>query len=482
MSKATPHQVQKLLKTADNRFEKSEYKKALEGYKKTLSYKTSQDIEMYCYFKIGLSLQYLDSYIEALGAFDKSISIKKTFEAFYYKGSLLLYLKKFKEAEDSIKQAIKLSTEDKKSFPAYLNLGRLYILQNKLKEAIKILKTALEIKHNDVHALLLLAETHKQLKNKLEAKNTYEKILTIKQNKDAIIGLASIFLEENEEQKAISLIKGYLQHNQDAELLKIKGEIHYSLNDFLNALSDFKKARKINNSEQLLIREARCLLSLNKIDEAISLVQDYITLKNDSILPKIFLAEIYATIKKSNKASELLNELIQTSSEIQTRSDLSQAVANALLLNNEYEKAEELYKKANELGLQSWTITKQLTIISIEKEEFMMALERIEKLFSLAENNFEIGHSYHLKAIVYFKQENYDETVKIIDQGLSNLKKNKNEQYYILALLQAKAKIKLNAQNEAEKIINQILSEYQNILPMIKADSELNSLLNQDNS
>ena len=435
MSRYSPNQIHKIFKTAENRFDKKEYKKALEGYKKTLGMKPNKEVESHCYLKIGLSYQFLNSYPEALGSFEKSISIQKSFLAYFYKGILLLSMQKYKESEDSLKNALKHNTKDSNAIITYVNLGRVYLIQNKTKDAIKILKSALEIKENEINSLLLLAETYKQINDIEEAKLTYEKVLSFQQNKDAVIGLGSIYLEQNEEQKAISLLKNYLQDHQDPELLKIKGEIHYSLNDFENALSNFKKARKLANNEPLLIREARCLLALQRPEEAINIVEDYLAVKKESILAKIFLGELYATIKQHSKSSEVLNELIQTESSIQTNPELSQAVANALLLNNEYDKAESLYENANALGMQVWGITKQLSVIAIEKQDYDLALKRIEKLFPLAENASQLGHTYHLQAISYFKQELYDQCLQVIQKGLNELKKNKNDQYYILVLL-----------------------------------------------
>ena len=98
-------------------------------------------------------------------------------------------------------------------------------------------------------------------------------------------------------------------------------------------------------------------------------------------------------------------------------------------------------------------------------------------MFSLAENSSQIGHSYHLKAIIYFKQNLYEETIKTIENGLKELKKSKNEQYYILALLLAKTKLKLNLNTEAQDIIVSILKENNSIRSIIEADSELKQLL-----
>ena len=362
MTRYSPNQIYKVVKTADNRFGKNDYKKALDGYKKALTMKPNKDIESHCYLKIGLSLQFLNNHAEALGAFDKSLSLEKTFLAYFYKGVLQLSMRKFKDAEDSLKQALKHNTKDSNAVITYVNLGRVYLIQNKIKDATKVLKNALDINEKDINALLLLAEAYKHINDTEEAKNTYEKILTFNQNKDAVIGLGAIYLENKEEQKAISLLKNYLQDHQDPELLKIKGEIHFSLNDFENALNNFKKARKIDDTESLLIREARCLIALQKAEEAISTTENFVSTHKNTILGRIFLGELYATTKQQAKSSEILNELIQTESSIQTNAELSQSVANALLLNNEYDKAEKLYENANALGIQSWRMPPKLRI------------------------------------------------------------------------------------------------------------------------
>ena len=477
MSRSTPNQIYKIVKTADNRFEKKDYKKSLEGYKKALTMKPNKEIQSHCYLKIGLSQQFLENYPDSLSSFNKSLDLNRSFVGYFYRGILFMTLQKYKEAEDDLKDSLKVNTHDSNALLAYVNLARVYLMRDKTKDALKTLKNALDIKENDINALLLLAETYKQTNDIEKAKETYLKTLTFSQNRDAIIGLGSIYMEMREEQQAISLLKGYLQNHPDPELLKIKGEIHFSLNDFENALSNFKKARKLADSESLLIREARCLISLKRPDDALTNIQDYISSNKNSILAKIFLAELYASTKQHDNASKILNELIQTEQSIHTNPNLCQTVANTLLINNEYDKAETLFTKANSLGKQSWPITKQLVLISIEKEEFDKALERTDNLFSLSENSSQIGHSYHLKAIIYYKQKLYEEAAKIIEEGLHELRKSKNEQYYILSLLLIKITLNMGKEADAQNMIDSLLKENSSLKTIIEADSELKGLV-----
>ena len=170
VSRSTPNQLYKVVKTADNRFEKKDYKKSLDGYRKALAMKPYKDRECHCHLKIGLSLQSLENYSDALSSFDKSLSIQKSFLGYFYKGILLIRLSKYKDAEDNLKHALKLNTNDNNAVVTYINLGKVYILEDKLKDAIKILNSALEIKKNEITASLLLAETYKQLQDMDKAK------------------------------------------------------------------------------------------------------------------------------------------------------------------------------------------------------------------------------------------------------------------------------------------------------------------------
>ena len=260
-------------------------------------------------------------------------------------------------------------------------------------------------------------------------------------------------------------------------MFKIKGEIHFSLNDYENALTNFKKSKKLSPNESIILDEARCLIALERTEEAFTVVKEYISSTKNSILSKIFLAELYTKTNQVSMAVQVLNELIQTEAAVQSNANLSQKVANALLLCNEYEKAEKLYENINTLGVQNWAITKQLVVISIEKKNYSLALERIEKLYKLAENISQIGHSYHLHAIIYFRQEMYVDCENIIEKGLNELKKNKNDQYFILELLLSKTKLKLNQTIEAEEIIKSILEDNSQMRSIIEADSDLKLFL-----
>ena len=71
----------------------------------------------------------------------------------------------------------------------------------------------------------------------------------------------------------------------------------------------------------------------------------------------------------------------------------------------------------------------------------------------------------------------YEDSCNIINQGLNELKKTKNNEYYLLYLLLAKAKFKIGDKTESEKIIKLILEENDQIKQLIESDSELKQFL-----
>lgn len=479
---STPVQIYRVVKSADNRFDKKDYKKALDGYKRALKMGPNDEIEAFCYFKIGICYHSNGKFSDAIASLEKSISIKKSYETYYYKGIIQLRLKKTIESADTFKQSLKLNNLSKQQeFLSYLNLGRInLIIGNKHKNAIKYLKKAITLNSKDATTLLLMAEAYKQQKDNLNAIKFFEIVLNIENNnKDAIIGIITILLDNKEEQKAISYLTKYMKSlkSPDPELLSIKGEIHYSLSDYENALINFRKASAINKeSEKLLIRESRCLLSLKKFDEAVDLIKRFLTSNKDNFVANLFLAEIFATNKDISRASEILNDLLEKNSDIIQKAELSQAVANILLLNNEFDKAQSLFLNSVNLGIKSWTIYKQLALISIEKEEYDEAIDRLEISFQLARNPNELGQSYHLRCIMDYKRQRYDEVIKNSKKGVHQIK-IKNEHYFLLKLLQAKSYLKQDNENKSRKIIEDIIKENSDIKLVIEQDSELKELL-----
>ena len=172
-----------------------------------------------------------------------------------------------------------------------------------------------------------------------------------------------------------------------------------------------------------------------------------------------------------------MNELVNTNSDIIQRPELSQSVANIYLLNNEYDKAQELFLNSLKLGSNSWMIMKQLTVISLEKNEFEKAEEYIETSFKFANSSFEMSQSYHLKALISYNRSDYENCIKRCKKGITEIK-NKDDHYIkLIQLLEAKSLLKLQEISQAKKLIDSIIEEDPEIKNIVIQDSELKDLL-----
>jgi tetratricopeptide (TPR) repeat protein len=102
----------------------------------------------------------------------------KLAQAWTLRGKIYLAQRDFTHAEADLLKAIEL---DSNLQPAYLLLAQLYVASNKQEQAIEKLNAAVE-KNKTVPALMQLATIHEQLKHYTEARDAYEKVLTVAPN------------------------------------------------------------------------------------------------------------------------------------------------------------------------------------------------------------------------------------------------------------------------------------------------------------
>jgi len=157
-------------------FKNKKYKKVVK-YGIILLKKNSNDL--YILNLVGMSLIYLQNFIESQKYFKKILSIKQTPELFYNYGKILKKLNKYKEAIIYFEKAISLSP---KFSEAYNILGNTKKILNENQEAIKNYEKAIEAKKNNIHAYFNLAKILKENKKYEDSKKIYEKILTINEN------------------------------------------------------------------------------------------------------------------------------------------------------------------------------------------------------------------------------------------------------------------------------------------------------------
>ena len=189
---------------------------------------------------LGLSSINLQNFNDAEKFFKKLTLLNKTAENFYTLGNIQKKQKKFEDAIESFKEAIKANPNFSE---AYNNLGSTQKSLNKFEEAIFSYKKAIDLKASNVQAYYNLASLLYLLENYIQASNYFKNIINLKARQEEIC-----------ERYAICLFK-----------INKKTEVK----DFiLKVISKFPKNRVLNN---LL---GQSLLALNSHKEGLSYIKN----------------------------------------------------------------------------------------------------------------------------------------------------------------------------------------------------------------
>ncbi len=190
-------------------------------------------------YLLGLSSINLQNFIDAEKFFKKLIFLQRTAENFYTLGNIQKKQKKFQEAVESFKEAIKVKPNFSE---AYNNLGSTQKSLNKFKEAILSYKKAIDLKANNVEACYNLATLHYFLENYDEASNYYKNIINLKTRQEEICERFTICLfktgKKNEVKDFVITVISKFPRNK--VLNNLLGQSLLSLNSHKEGLSYIK--------------------------------------------------------------------------------------------------------------------------------------------------------------------------------------------------------------------------------------------------
>jgi tetratricopeptide (TPR) repeat protein len=159
----------------------------------------------------------------------------KLAQAWALRGKIYLAQQDFTHAEPDLLKSIEL---DPNLQPSYLLLAQLYVATNKQEQAIEKLNASVE-KNKTVPALMQLAAIHEQLKHYAEARDAYEKLLTVAPNfSPALNNLAVLYSEHfGQLDKAYDLAKKAREASpNEPHLADTLGWIAFKKSDYGNAL------------------------------------------------------------------------------------------------------------------------------------------------------------------------------------------------------------------------------------------------------
>jgi len=226
-------------------------KKAIEWFQKALE-KDPTDVYTYYSYSAILNEHNIDAK-RSEGFLKKAIQLEPYFSNGHAKYADLL--RRYPRNEDSYKQADSLYDFAIKNDPyyewSYAGRGWLY---HKLKDKAKALASfEAGIKANPLNAksyYYLAGYYNTGIKEKAKAVNYYKRAI----EKDSFYlpayrGLVNLYNGQDEEHKALTLLKEVIQWNTDApDIWNLLGDTHFNLSDFVSAAEAYKKTITVDST------------------------------------------------------------------------------------------------------------------------------------------------------------------------------------------------------------------------------------------
>lgn len=367
---------------------------------------------------------------------------------------------KGKEAENAFKRALKLNDADANS---WFGLGMIYWdLFDDEKKAEKAIERALLLDYNNVGFLGVQGGIKKQLEKYQEAVELFEKALKIDENNTFLISeLVKVYAYNlNEEKKAISVLKSFLQHQKDNwELLTLLGELYImneNYDDAKRVISEVLKSDP-NNYEAWKLLGVIYHEGFQDPIQAEKAYQTAIDLNKEDDIAYHMLANLYQDyLKKYKEAEELLSLIITKNN----KNYIAYSELGRLYVKSEqYDKAEQAYLVSSRLNPNDWGTWFGLAVLYQDYlHDYKKAIYAYEKAYEV--NDKEICVKVNL-VFLYRDQLNQLEKARLIFDSIESW--DDYQDSYKLN----KALFDLYERNDgyAEKSIKEALTMIQNAFP-----------------
>ena len=290
--------------------------------------------------------------VDALKFYEEILSFdSKNFEAIFFLGVLKAQTKKFEEAKELLKKAIKIKPE----MPdLYNNMGLILREMKDYDQSLISFKKAIQINPEFSVAFNNLGVVYKDLEDIDEAeKNFLQSIKINSNNSDPYNNLGIIYNIQNQTDKAKDFFYKSLEINpENLQALNNIGNLYKNIGHIENAEKYFYKAIHINPKffdtyNNLMVMYERTNLN-DKFKEIIDKANKVFS--SNKVI-KLFLGHYFFKIKKFTESIECLNQI--SFSENQSNRER----LRCLILAKNYDKisntklAFKFFKKTNEINL-----------------------------------------------------------------------------------------------------------------------------------
>ena len=221
------------------------------------------------------------------------------------------------QAEDALKQ-------NPDNLDARRMLGRIYLRaisnprdtsidESMLRKAIDQYQKITEKDPKDAESWVFLGRLYRASNNSVESEKAYNEALkTDPDNEDALTGLAVMYADQGDNQRAIEKLKTATDKAPNERTLAALAEAYEGVRDFKDAVGVLKRALAVSpESGRLQLALANDLMQAGQMDEALKVYQQLADDDPQDADLRLRLAEIYRSQHDLAKAREQLDQAKQ---------------------------------------------------------------------------------------------------------------------------------------------------------------------------
>lgn len=257
-----------------------------------------------------------------------------------------------------------------------------------LPYAIKCFEEALSIKE-DIETMLLLASSYIQTGEIEKARNTYDVIIEKEPEKmEYILSAAGIcFMQEDYSSMNNLCQKALMLDNKNKSAYYLSAKAEKGLKNYLQAIVMLTKAisEDENFNEAYLLR-AEVLWEMHQANEALKDLNTILNKEEDNEEALVLKGEILAVVGNSKEANECMDKVIS----INPFNEKAYIIkANILLNTKDFDKAIEIYNEAIELSPENAKLYQErgrVKLLMEDKEGSMADLKKSIELNPESEN------------------------------------------------------------------------------------------------
>ncbi len=334
-------------------------------------------------------------------------------------------------------------------------LGQVYQQQRKYSEAADIYTKLLQKDPDNqeyLYTKAVLLTNAKKYDEAIKAYNALEKISGI--NEQISVAKQQIYVLNGQVDKAFEEINKLIENNpKESKYYGLLADLYLDQGDRENALKYYNKILEMDpNNGFVHFSLANYYLADSNFEKAFDETKKAFSSESVDLQSKLQMYMMLVSNRdKSKLSSDQENELIQILREKSPNEYMVHTVyADYLLQNDKLEEGREQLLKALSIENGDYMIWQNLLLVDNNLQNWQELYDQSKKAIDLFPNQPQV---YFFHAIACIQLEKFDETIKVVDEGIDYVVDN-NQMKGQFIMLKGEAIYKLDNLDEAFKLFD----------------------------